>query len=694
MMQVNTTIPDDMAFHEAPVPSVKNWNDLHDSDHLVQFYEGDDFLLEALSGYVEDAYSSGDVCIVVATQAHLSDLGKILQQKGQDFSSTLISLDASETMSRFMVEEQPNPELFKSLIGTIIDQAGQGKNRVRIYGEMVALLWSDSKFDAALRLEQLWNELAKTHRFTLCCAYPIREFNSNTDVSLSEVCGHHSVVIPGESYSLAATDQERLAVITGLQEKAKRLEREIAERTQTERQLRASESRYKRLKSQLEIQVEDLRRLNALSLSLTGTRDIDTLLAQVLRAAMNVQDAGMGLLFLHDSHLNKLIVRASSGFDDDTLQLIQSLPAGAGACGACFATKKRVIVEDSRIDPLFEGLNDLVKRAGFRADHSTPLITRSGSIIGVLSVQFPDPERPSNRETQLMDLYARMAADFIENARLHNELQQQLDRRNELLEREHQARLEAQRTNQMKDEFLANVSHELRTPLTSLFGWARLLRSANLDPTGMSRALECIERSVQTQRQLVEDLLDVSRIVAGKVRLDLTSVVLESVMDTALEIFRPAAESKHIRIDVYFEPGIPQIQGDPIRLQQTFNNLLSNAIKFTPEKGKVLVRLTREEDKVKISVEDTGEGIAPEFLPYVFDRFRQADSTTTRKHGGLGLGLTIARHLMVLHGAEIHAESAGKGQGSQFTISLPIDHTIDGTAQQRSSASFVSTSSS
>ena len=234
------------------------------------------------------------------------------------------------------------------------------------------------------------------------------------------------------------------------------------------------------------------------------------------------------------------------------------------------------------------------------------------------------------------------------------------------------ARHEAERANRMKDEFLAILSHELRTPLNAILGWSKLLRAKKFDQPTIDKALETIERNAKSQAQLIEDILDVSRILRGKLNLNLHPIPLGYVIEGAIDALRPLAETKSIVIEFVCNSDIGQVIGDSDRLQQVVWNLLSNAIKFTPEGGKVEVRLELVSDYAEIQIIDTGIGIAADFLPYVFDRFRQADSTTTRSYGGLGLGLAIVRHLVELHGGTVGAENNSSGIGAKFTVSLPI----------------------
>ncbi|MGE5412893.1 MAG: ATP-binding protein, partial [Syntrophomonadaceae bacterium] len=237
---------------------------------------------------------------------------------------------------------------------------------------------------------------------------------------------------------------------------------------------------------------------------------------------------------------------------------------------------------------------------------------------------------------------------------------------------ERAARAEAERAARAKDEFIATVSHELRTPLNAVLGWARLLRLGKLDPAAISRAIETIERSAQAQAQIVDDLLDVSRLVKGELRLDVRPVELVPVIEAAIDAVRPAANARGVSIASVLVPRAGPVAGDPGRLQQVVWNLLSNAVKFTPSGGRVEVRLEQEGGEVVIRVKDTGAGIAPAFLPHVFERFRQADSSSTRLHGGLGLGLAIVRHLVEAHGGSAAAASEGPGRGATFTVRLPV----------------------
>jgi len=250
-----------------------------------------------------------------------------------------------------------------------------------------------------------------------------------------------------------------------------------------------------------------------------------------------------------------------------------------------------------------------------------------------------------------------------------NEMLTQIQKRENDLQERTTELLEA---NRMKDEFLAVLSHELRTPLNSILGWAVLVREGKLPRDREQTALEAIERNARMQARLIEDLLDVSRIISGKFTVDSSVVGLNQIVETAIDVVRPAALAKRIRIEFTKPPGPIKVKGDAARLQQVVWNLLSNAVKFTGDRGSVVVNLVVAGQHAMISVSDNGAGIAPEFLPFVFDRFRQADGSSTRKHGGLGLGLAIVRHIIEMHGGSVSVESRGKAQGTTFTIKLPV----------------------
>jgi PAS domain S-box-containing protein len=303
---------------------------------------------------------------------------------------------------------------------------------------------------------------------------------------------------------------------------------------------------------------------------------------------------------------------------------------------------------------------------------AAPVVSRSGIVIGGLFFGHPDPDIFTERAERIIAGVAAQAAVAIDNARLYEDVRRAADDRKHLLDAERAARAEAERVSLMKDEFLATLSHELRTPLNAILGWSQLLRTRTREDEELEEGLAVIERNTRVQTQLIEDLLDMSRIISGKIRLDVQRVDLQDVVRAAVASVRLSAEAKEIRLQVVLDPVAGPVRGDPNRLQQCFWNLLSNAIKFTPKGGKVQVSLQRVDSHLEVCVADDGQGIKAEFLPHVFERFRQADASTTRRHGGLGLGLSIVKHLVELHGGTVNAKSAGEGKGATFCIELPL----------------------
>lgn len=302
-------------------------------------------------------------------------------------------------------------------------------------------------------------------------------------------------------------------------------------------------------------------------------------------------------------------------------------------------------------------------RRGERVDHfETIRRAKDGRLINVSLVISPVKDQSGKIVGA-----SKVARDITERKAIERE-------RERLLAIERESRERAEEASRLKDEFLAVVSHELRSPLNAIMGWASLLRSRDLDEQTAS-AIETILRNAQTQNQLIGDLLDVSRIVSGQLRLNIRPFELVSVIKAAIEVIRPSAEAKSIRIQTQLDPAAGPVTADPDRLQQIFWNLLSNAVKFTRVGGRIQVRLQRVDSHVEFTVSDTGRGIGPRLLPHIFERFRQGDSSTTREYGGLGLGLAIVRHLVELHGGVVHAHSAGEGEGAEFVVELPVSVT-------------------
>ncbi len=361
-------------------------------------------------------------------------------------------------------------------------------------------------------------------------------------------------------------------------------------------------------------------------------------------------------------------------------------PRDVAFCAHAILQPDLFIIPDALADPRFCTNPLVTSHPRIRFYAGAPLVTADGHALGTLCVTDTVPRELTAEQQEALRALARLTVTQLElrrstlaltraNEELDREIAERVraeQERAELLEREQAARAAAEAANHAKDEFLAMVSHELRTPLTSMMGWVELLQLGMLDEPGRARALAVITKSAQAQAQLIGDLLDISRIVSGRLRLDVRPTMLAPIIAAAADVVLPAAEAKSIQLHVDCAANVGEVSGDPDRLQQVIWNLLSNAVKFTPDGGTVEIRLVGAGAHAEVVVTDNGAGIAPDFLPHVFERFRQGDSTTTRTHGGLGLGLAIVRHLVELHGGTVAAESAGPGQGATFRLRLPL----------------------
>ena len=401
-------------------------------------------------------------------------------------------------------------------------------------------------------------------------------------------------------------------------------------------------------------------------ISLTSSLDYHTTLARLVRLAVPFMADWCALdVRDEDGTVRRVEVAHADAAKEDLARQLMAFspdPEGEDPQARVMRTREPFLAPECNDEMLAGLVRDGEARRALRAGGSSmmviPLVAR-GRPLGALTFLSPHSSRTYGRlDLELAEELGRRAALAADNAWLYRSSQE--------------ARKGAERANRAKDEFLATLSHELRTPLTPILGWTVMLRSGTLDQAGMLRGLEVIERNVRAQTQLIEDLLDVSRIVTGKLRVEVRPIDLMPVVEAGLDAVRPSAEAKEIHLDAKLEPIDSKVLADPDRLQQVVWNLASNAVKFTPKGGRMEVRLSRADSHVHLSVKDNGKGINAEFLPYVFDRFRQADSTSTRKYGGLGLGLAIVRHLVELHGGTVHAESEGPDRGATFTVRLPL----------------------
>jgi PAS domain S-box-containing protein len=592
----------DMTMAGGPAPCT-SWREMGESDHFVQFYEDEAFLLDEGGRFLGAGLDASDGVVVIATKPHRGGFDDRLRVARVDVSAArdqgfYVSLDAVKILSEFMVNGRPNDERFADVVGGAIARAAAGgRRRVRVFGEMVALLWAAGNQGAAVRLEELWNDLAKRHAFSLFCAYPAGGFSKKAHgAAFLKICSAHSQVIPAESYNALTSPRDRLRAISELQQKANALEVESAERQQLERSLHRREE------------------------------ELSDFFENAMEGLYQVGPDGR-ILWANKAQLDLLGYTAEEYIGHDVAE---------------FHADRRVSGE------MWGRLSHGESLYNYPAD----LHRKDGSIRHVLihaNGLWEDGKL----------LYTRcFIRDVTEQRQLETELGARLEQLAQM--------------DQRKDEFLAVLSHELRTPLSAMLGWVRMLRTGQLDATRTARALEVIERSTWAQAHLIDDLLDVSQIISGKLVLEARPVSLIAVIQAAVDTVTAAAESKGVELECALDASAASVWGDPVRLQQVMVNLLSNAIKFSPRGGRGDIRLERDGLDARISVSDTGQGIPTDFLPRIFDPFRQADSSSTRAHGGLGLGLAIVRNMVELHKGSVSAHSEGEGTGATFTVRLPL----------------------
>ncbi len=429
---------------------------------------------------------------------------------------------------------------------------------------------------------------------------------------------------------------------------------------------------------QLREQSEVLETVNRIGRLLSAELDLQKLVQAVTDAATELTGAHFGSFFynvLDEQGASYMLYTLSGTVPREAFEGFP-MPRATTLFGPTFRGEGTIRVADVRKDPR-HGKNPPYH--GMPAGHlpvvsylAVPVVSRSGEVIGGLFFGDPQPGVFTERHERIIEGLAAQAAIAMDNARLYDGAQQALREREALLTSEQAARQEAEVASRAKDEFLGLISHELRNPLNAILGWTRLLAGGKLDHKALARAVETIDRNARLQARLIDDMLDVSRIVSGKLRLDAQPVDLTGVIHAAVDTSRSAADAKEIRLSVVLDFGAGVVLGDPVRLQQIIWNLLSNAIKFTPRNGRVQVQLERVGSHVETTVSDNGPGIDEDFLPHVFERFRQADSSATKKHGGLGLGLSIVRHLVEMHGGTVMAANRPDAPGAVFVVRLPL----------------------
>jgi PAS domain S-box-containing protein len=436
-------------------------------------------------------------------------------------------------------------------------------------------------------------------------------------------------------------------------------------------------SARKRAEEALREETRILELLNETGRTLASELDLEALVQAVTDAATQLSGAQFGAFFYNttDEKGDAFLLYTLTGAPRAAFDRLGK-PRATALFGPTFRGEGPIRCDDVLKDPRYA---TMAPHHGMPEGHlpvrsylAVPVSSRSGAVIGGLFFGHSHTNVFTARAERLIVGVAAQAGIAIDNARLYEAAQNAAEERKTLLESERAARTAAEKMSEIKDEFLATLSHELRTPLNAILGWSQVLRNGPKDKADFLKGIDTIERNARVQTRLIEDLLDMSRVASGKLRLDVQPLAPVSFIEAAIETVTPAAEAKGIRLETLLDPAAGPISGDPGRLQQVIWNLLSNAIKFTPRNGKVQIVVERVNSHIEISVADTGIGIKPELIPHLFERFRQGDASTTRKYGGLGLGLSIVKSLVELHGGTVRVSSAGEGQGTTVTVHLPL----------------------
>ncbi len=717
----------DLSHKLAPATS---WRDAGDQEHFVQFYEQESALLQSVTEFVEHGLRTGAGVIVIATAAHLEEIERGLRVRGVDPAAAaarqqLAVLEASATLARIMQQGVPQWSRFVEVVGTLIADMGRRYPRVTAFGEMVALLWRDGQHGGALQLEQLWSELGDRERFALYCAYPLpKQADAAQLRGLEQVCAQHSRVIPTESY-LGSDPQARLKLIAQLQQKASALEWEVHRRTMVERALA---ERDRELSDFLENALEALLKvgpdgtvfwINGAGLELLGCREeqcigraigdfhLDPLDAReslarllaggslrnhatVLRrtdgsvrhvriAANALWDAGKLIhsrWFVRDvtherlaegarAHLASIVESSDDAIVSKTLDgLILSWNRAAERLFGYSADEAvgqpiTLIIPSERVEEEAQILGKL--RCGERVDHlETVRVAKTGRRIHVALTISPIRDAGG-----AIVGASKIARDITERKASEGAQQRFIGE----LKRAEEALREGDRR---KDEFLAVLAHELRNPLAPIRYAVAMAKKEESTDAHRTQAQAIIERQVEHMGRLLDDLLDVSRITRGTLILRRGSIDLASAVAAAQESARPLIEARSHTLAVRLPQEPVRLVADPVRLAQILANLLVNAAKYTDAGGRIELEARREGEELTIEVRDNGIGICAQMMPRMFTLFAQASPALERSEGGLGIGLSLVRGLVELHGGRVCAYSEGAGQGSKFVVRLPV----------------------
>ena len=704
------------------------WSEMDTSEHFVQLYETDEFLLDSVSGFIGAGLGAGAACIVIATKAHREGLEERLQATGLDLAAastrgTYLSLDAGETLSMFMVDGLPEPERFAEVVGSLIERAVKGRRRVRIFGEMVAQLWTEGNQVAAIRLEALWNELHhSTHSFSLFCAYPLHGFaGEGYGEQFTEICQQHSHVIPDESYTLLASPEERLRAITLLQQKAASLQAEIAERQAAEERLRSSENRYRRL---FEASTDGILMVDPQSGLITDANpSLLHLLGATREQVVDRELWQVGLLpeqptqqaFLRQVQQDRVLryeMRKLATTDGDPCYvewvsiLFQANGHEVLQCNLRDITDRRLAeVARLHLSAIVSSSDDAIlskdldgKITSWNGAAARMYGYSSQEIVGQpVTLLFP-PDR-SDEFTQIMERIRRgERVDHYETTRVRKDgsllnvsvtVSPIKESSGTIIGASTIARDISKRKalEQQREAFVSLVTHELKNPLTALQGnielaqhrLTRLLSQAEQLEEEQQRTLEEVltmlgrsQHPLRVQQRLINDLLDLSHIQEDRVELRLAVCNLVGLVYETVQDHQAAHPSRLITLDMPEQDTIP-VCADRDRLQQVLSNYLTNALKFSPATEPVQVGMALEAEAVRVWVADQGPGLSAEQQAHIWKRFYQAARTPVQSGWkmSLGLGLYICQQLMSRQQGQVGVEST-PGEGSRFWFTLPL----------------------
>lgn len=690
------------------------WHTEPAADHVVQFYESDEFLLEQLGEFVQGGLANGETCIVIATPAHLAGFTQRLAVGGVDLEADgartrYMPLDATSMLSQIMVGGMPDARRFTEAVGGLIGQAVGGGRRVRVFGEMVAELWSAGNQAAALRLEELWNELrGNPHPFELCCAYPMTTVaGAAHDEGFAAICARHSRVVPDETYSTLTTTDDRLRAITALQQQARSLEAEIALRKVVEERLRTSENRYRQL---FEASTDGILMVDPTTGTVSDANPVMTallgepqarLLGRGLWQIGVFADREAAAAFLreveekHSAHYPRLTLRThdgarfvelnstcfrANGHDviqcnlrdiTDRVQAEEALREGAEhlrLMAEAMPQKVFTAGADGAVTYLnpqwmeFTGLpfEELQNWGWLRIVHPDDIEASVGCWRH--AIETGEPLYCEHRYRRADGTYRWHISRAIPLRDVAGRITMWVGSDTDIDE---QKQLEVR-----KNAFISMASHELKTPVTSLKGFTQVLQR-RLRRTADAQTLLFLERmdaQLTKLTRLIGDLLDVSKMQTGILPFHQTRFDLDELVSETVENVQATTSTHHLRIEGETR-GI--IQGDRDRLGQVMTNLLANAIKYSPEAETVRIRLSRAGEHAEVAVQDDGIGIAPEHQAHIFEQFYQVADPSESTYPGLGIGLYIARRLVERHGGRLWLESS-EGSGSTFHVSLPL----------------------